>query len=158
MSVIIKKTPIAKNKNISSMISISCQNGFDQHKTLISFLSHFLVTLFSHCFRLQRYLKTTIKFEFLFCSTQKLLNLCNTCLSLKNKYVCEKSLIPHELCYLGLFNFPHSIFFHVIIILKNSPKKCWSFIPFFGTQIVNEPFIRKYLLNIHCHASNVDKC
>ncbi len=87
MSAIIKKTLIAKNKNISSMISTSCQNGFDQHKTLISFLSHFLVTLFSHCFRLQRYFKMTVKFEYLFCSTQKLLNLCNTCFSLKNKYV-----------------------------------------------------------------------
>jgi hypothetical protein len=73
-------------------------------------------------------------------------------------YAYEKSLAPHELCYLGLFNFAHSIFFHVIVILKSSPKKCWSFIPFFGTQIVSEPFIRKYLLNIDCHASNMDKC
>jgi hypothetical protein len=72
-------------------------------------------------------------------------------------YAYEKSLTPHELSYLGLFNFARSNFFHVILIFKNSPKKCWSFIPFFGTQIVSEPFIRKYLLNIHCHASNVDK-
>jgi hypothetical protein len=73
-------------------------------------------------------------------------------------YVCEKSLTPHELCYIGLFNFFHSIFFHVIVILKRSPKKCWSFIPSFGTQIVSEPFIKKNLPNIHYHASNVDKC
>jgi hypothetical protein len=73
-------------------------------------------------------------------------------------YVCEKSLAPNELCYLGLFNFAHSTFFHVIVIFKSSPKKCWSFIPFYGTQIVSEPFIRKYLLNIHYHASNMDKC
>jgi len=39
-------------------------------------------------------------------------------------YACEKSLAPHELSYLGLFNFAHSIFFHVIVILKSSPKKC----------------------------------
>jgi hypothetical protein len=73
-------------------------------------------------------------------------------------YACEKSLAPHELCYFGLFNFVHSNFFHVIVISKSSPKKCWSFIPFFGTQIVSVPFIRKYLLNIHYHASNMDKC
>jgi hypothetical protein len=72
-------------------------------------------------------------------------------------YACEKSLAPHELCYIGLFNFAHSDF-HVIVIFKSSSKKCWSFIPIFGTQIVSEPFIRKYLINIHYHASNVDKC
>jgi hypothetical protein len=75
-----------------------------------------------------------------------------------HNYVCEKSLPPHELFYLGLFNFAHSNFFHVIVIFKSSLKKCWNFIPFFGFQIVSEPFIRKYLLNIHWHASNVDKC
>jgi hypothetical protein len=37
-------------------------------------------------------------------------------------YVCEKSLAPHELGYLGLFKLAHSIFFHVIVISKNSPK------------------------------------
>jgi hypothetical protein len=71
-------------------------------------------------------------------------------------YVCEKSLAPHDLCYLGLFNFAHSNFFLVIVIFKSSPKKCWNFIPFFGARIVGEPFIRKYLLSIHCHASNVN--
>jgi len=73
-------------------------------------------------------------------------------------YVCEKSLAPHDSCYLRLFNFAHSNFFHVIVIFKSSPKKWWSFIPFFGARIVSEPFIRKYLLSIHCHASNVDNC
>ncbi len=90
-------------------------------------------------------------------------NICHMC-TCKPQYwctimcVCEKSLTPHELCYLGLFNFAHSNYFHVIVIFKRNPKKCWSVIPFFGTQIVSEPFIRKSLLNIHCHASNVDKC
>jgi hypothetical protein len=46
-------------------------------------------------------------------------------------YACEKSLAPYELSYLGLFNFAHSIFFHVIVILKSNPKKCWSFYLFF---------------------------
>jgi hypothetical protein len=73
-------------------------------------------------------------------------------------YACEKSLAPHELCYLGLFNFAYSILFHVNVSFNNSPKKCWIFIPFYGTQIVNESFIKIYLLNIHHHASNVDKC
>jgi len=68
----------------------------------------------------------------------------------------KKSLAPHESCYLGLFNFVHSIYFHVIVIFESIPKKCWSFIPFFVTQFVSESFIRKYLLNIHYHASNVD--
>jgi len=67
-------------------------------------------------------------------------------------YAFEKSFTPHELSYIGLFNFAHSIFSHVIVILKSNPKKCWNYYSFFGTQIVNEPFIKKYLLNIHHHA------
>ncbi len=58
-------------------------------------------------------------------------------------YACEKSLAPHELSCLGLFIFAHSFFSHVIVILKCSPKKCWKFYLIFGTQIVNEPFIKK---------------
>ncbi len=50
-------------------------------------------------------------------------------------YVCEKSLTPHELCYLGLFNFAHSNVFCVIVILKSSPKKYWSFIPFLELKL-----------------------
>jgi hypothetical protein len=33
-------------------------------------------------------------------------------------YDCEKSLITHDLSYIGLFNFSHLNLFHVIIICK----------------------------------------
>jgi len=73
-------------------------------------------------------------------------------------YVCEKSPSTTWIMLSWVIHFAHSKIFHVIVIFKSNRKKCWSFIPFFGTQIVSEPVIRKYLLNIHCHASNVDKC
>jgi hypothetical protein len=76
-----------------------------------------------------------------------------------HNYVCLWKIMSTIWIMLSrAIHFAHSKNFHVIAIFKSSPKKCWSFIPFFGTQIVSEPFIRKYLLNIHCHASNVDKC
>jgi len=45
-----------------------------------------------------------------------------------------------------------------LLFKKVALRNVGIIIPFFGTQIVNEPFIKKYLLNIHHHASNVDKC
>jgi hypothetical protein len=43
-------------------------------------------------------------------------------------YACEKSPTPHELYYLGLFNFVHSNLFDVNVILKSSPKKLLEFL------------------------------
>jgi len=45
--------------------------------------------------------------------------------------LCEKTLAPHELRYLGLFDFALSNFFHVIVNFKSSAKKCWNFHSFF---------------------------
>jgi hypothetical protein len=45
-----------------------------------------------------------------------------------------------------------------LLFFKLALRNVGVFIPSFGTQIVNEPFIKMYLLNIHHHASNMDKC
>ncbi len=58
-------------------------------------------------------------------------------------YACEKSLAPHDLSYLGLFKFFHSIFFHVIVIFKSGPKKCWSFYFFFWNSNCEWTFHKK---------------
>jgi hypothetical protein len=48
--------------------------------------------------------------------------------SYKIMYECEKSLLTHELSYIGLFNFFHLSLFHINVIIKSSFKKSLSLV------------------------------
>jgi hypothetical protein len=54
-------------------------------------------------------------------------------------YACEKSLAPHELFYLGLFNFVHSFFFHLIVILKLALKMLEFYFLFLNLKLWMNP-------------------